>query len=281
MASRLILSGLRSIEECLRANPERVTKLLLVLGAPVASSGADLRARRGRKKIPIEANPREDSDEPLLAVMHEYEYAEFDELAAELKSAVDQGRRPIVLALDGLTDPHNLGAILRTAAFMGVAGVILPKDRAAVITDTVYRIASGGVEHLRIAKVTNLVSALKSLKDSGFWTVGFSEHAERPLNEMQCDFPAVIVIGNEEKGMRPLVRENCDHLVSLSGGGVLKSLNASVAAALAMAWATGALEGIDILPWLFDHRVRPCIQDRFRIGRSRQGDPLAVTLARA
>src|SRR5262249_26605876 len=129
------------------------------------------------------------------------------------------------------------------AAFMGVTGVVIPKDRAAVITETVYRIASGGVEYLRVCQVTNLVAALKVLKDSGLWIVGFSEHADRDIAEQKADVAPRIIVGNEEKGMRPLVKENCDFLVKLGGKGGLKSLNASVAAALAMAWATGTLNG--------------------------------------
>lgn len=237
MASRLILSGFRSIEECLRINPERIAKLL-VPGGKLAPRVQQLRDLAQKAGIRIEINPKPDPEEPLLAVLHEYQYADFNALLDELSGAIAQGQRPVVLALDGITDPHNLGAILRTAAFMGVAGVILPKDRAALITETVYRIASGGLEHLRVAQVTNLVTALKELKEIGFWSVGFSEHAKQAISEIRRDFPPVMVIGNEEKGMRPLVQDTCDFLVKLEAKGGLCSLNASVAAALAMAWAT-------------------------------------------
>lgn len=237
MASRLILSGLRSIEECLRANPDRIAKLLIPGGrlAPRIQQLRDLAQKQG---IRIEANPKHDPDDPVLAVMHDYEYADFDELVSELKDQLSAGSQPIVLALDGITDAHNLGAILRTAAFMGVTGVLIPKDRSAPVNDTVYRIASGGLEYLRVSQVTNLVSALQTLKEAGFWSVGFSEHAEQELSALRRDFAPVLIIGNEEKGMRQLVKENCDFLVKLSGKGGLKSLNASVAAALAMSWAT-------------------------------------------
>lgn len=238
MASRLILSGLRSIEECLKTNPERIAKILISGGrlSPRVQQIHDLAKKRG---IRIETNPKGDPDEPVLAMMHDYEYADFGDLTQELKGLIEGGKRPIVIALDGITDPNNLGAILRTAAFMGVHGVIIPKDRSAMITDTVYRIASGGLEYLRVAQVTNLVSALKELKEAGFWSVGFSEHADQSLTTLKRDFAPVIIIGNEEKGIRPLVKENCDFLVKLEPKGGLQSLNASVAGALAMAWATG------------------------------------------
>lgn len=238
MSSRLILSGLRSIEECLRTNPDRIAKVLVPAGK-LSPRFQQIRELAQKKGIRVEVNPKNDtSEEALIALLHDYQYADFDELLGELKQAVANGEQPVVVALDGITDPHNLGAILRTAAFMGISGVILPKDRSVAITDTVYRIASGGLEYLRVAQVTNLVSALESLKEIGFWSVGFSEHAEQELSALRNDFSPVIVIGNEEKGIRPLVKENCDFLVKLSGKGGLHSLNASVAGALAMAWAS-------------------------------------------
>ncbi|MEW6058466.1 MAG: 23S rRNA (guanosine(2251)-2'-O)-methyltransferase RlmB [Bdellovibrionota bacterium] len=237
MSSRLILSGLRSIEECIQTNPDRIAKLLVPPGklAPRIAQICEYAKKCG---VRLETNPRPDPEEPLLAILNEYQYAEFEALVDELRDALAQGQRPVVLALDGVTDPQNLGAILRTAAFMGIPGILLPKDRAAAINNTVYRVASGGLEYLRIARVTNLVSALKELKEIGLWSVGFSEHAPKSLSELKNDFPSILIIGNEEKGIRPLVRENCDFLVSMKGRGDLKSLNASVAAALAMAWAT-------------------------------------------
>ena len=241
MSSRLILNGFRSIEECIRINPDRIAKLLIPSGK-LSARVIQLRDLAQKKGIRIETNPKPDnSEEPVLALLHDYEYADFDGLLDELRGALQQGERPIVIAFDGITDPHNLGALLRTAAFMGVSGVILPKDRSATITDTVYRIASGGLEYLRVAQVTNLVSALEKLKEVGFWSVGFSEHAEQDLLTLKRDFAPVIVIGNEEKGLRQLVRENCDYLVKLQGKGGLQSLNASVAGALAMAWANGSV----------------------------------------
>ncbi|MBI3558638.1 MAG: 23S rRNA (guanosine(2251)-2'-O)-methyltransferase RlmB [Deltaproteobacteria bacterium] len=238
MASRLILSGFRSIEECLRANPDRIAKILVPAGR-LSPRVSELRDHAQKRGVRVEVNPNKaDGEEAVLAVLNDYEYAEFDALLDDLADSVKQGNRPVALALDGITDVHNLGAMLRTAAFMGVSAVILPKDRSALINETVYRIASGGLEYLRVTQVTNLVTALEKLKEVGFWSVGFSEHAEQDLAKLKNDFPPVIVIGNEEKGMRQLVKENCDFLVKLVGRGELHSLNASVAAALAMSWAS-------------------------------------------
>lgn len=236
MASRLILSGLRSIEECLRHNPGRIAKLLIPEGK-LPPRIEMIRSQAQKQGISIERNPKIDPDEPVLAVMRDYQYADFHMVLNELRVQIADGKRPIALALDGVTDPHNLGAILRTAAFMGVSLVVLPKDRSASINETVYRISSGGLEHLRVCQIGNLVSALKEFKEAGFWSVGFSEHADQSISELRRDFSPVLVIGNEEKGIRQLVRENCDFLVKIPGKGRLQSLNASVAASLAMGWA--------------------------------------------
>ena len=244
MAVRLILSGFRSIEECIRTNPDRIAKLLVPPGKHSLRIGqvCELAKKNG---IRVEINPKshahDQDDESVLAILHDYEYTDFEALLDEVKEAVAQGERPVILILDGITDPQNLGAILRSAAFMGVSGVILPKDRSVAINDTVYRIASGGLEHVRVCQVTNLVSAVQALKKVGFWIIGFSEHSSQKIGQLKNDFAPVIIIGNEEKGMRPLVKENCDFLVKFVGKSRLISLNASVAAALAMAWATEVL----------------------------------------
>ncbi|MGE4234577.1 MAG: 23S rRNA (guanosine(2251)-2'-O)-methyltransferase RlmB [Bacteriovoracia bacterium] len=237
MASRIILSSLRSIEECLTKNPERVSKLLVSTGK-LSPRVSHLKSLAEKSGIKVEFNPETNNAESALAVLKDYQYKDFSSVVQKLKEEINRGARPIVIALDGLSDPQNLGAILRTAAFMGVSAVILPKDRSVSITDVVYNVASGGLEHVNVSQVVNMASSLEELKEAGFWIVGFSENAEQDLNEIRQDFAPVIVIGNEEKGMRPLVTKLCDFQVKLSPKGGLKSLNASVAAALAMAWAT-------------------------------------------
>lgn len=235
MSAKINLSGLRSIEECLRASPQKILKILLPAGK-LSPRVEQIKQQAQKKGIRIENNSKMDGEEGVLALLNDFQYFDFDQLCNDLQEELSSGEQPSVLALDGVTDPQNLGAILRTAAFMGISAVILPKDRAATINDTAYRVASGGIEYLRIAQVSNLVYALKSLKEIGFWVVGLSEHATENLFKLKRDFSPVLVIGNEEKGIRPLVSENCDYLVSLEAKGKLKSLNASVAAALAMSW---------------------------------------------
>lgn len=136
------------------------------------------------------------------------------------------------LALDCLQDPHNVGAIFRTAAFFGVKGMIVTQDRSAPMNGTVYDVATGGVEHVPFSVETNLSRALSKAKDSGLWILGASEHAEQSISEIKPDRPWLLVIGNEEKGIRRLTRDHCDMLCSVPAIGNVTSLNASSAAAV-------------------------------------------------
>lgn len=144
------------------------------------------------------------------------------------------------LALDSIQDPQNLGAIFRTAAFFGVRGIVLPRDRSASLTETVYDVASGAVELVPHATVTNLSRALEAAKDAGVWIVGASEHAQRSAWELGPDRPWLLVLGNEERGLRRLTLERCDEVVAIEPRGELTSLNVSVAAGILMAVLTGA-----------------------------------------
>ena len=138
------------------------------------------------------------------------------------------------LALDQVVDPHNLGAVLRTALCAGVYAVLLPKDRSAPPTPAVSRISAGALEHVRIVQVVNLVRSLEALKSAGRWVVGLERGAEQSLYRADLRIPLVLVVGGEGKGMRSLVRRTCDLLVSIPQLGPLDSLNASVAAGVAL-----------------------------------------------
>lgn len=139
------------------------------------------------------------------------------------------------LALDCLQDPHNVGAIFRSAAFFGIRGIILTKDRSAPLTSTTYDVASGGMEHVPFAQVSNLASALKSAKTAGLWILGSSEHAPREVREIPRDRHWLLVIGNEEQGLRRLTLDLCDDVCRIAPQGAVGSLNASVAAGVMMA----------------------------------------------
>ncbi|MBI1345381.1 23S rRNA (guanosine(2251)-2'-O)-methyltransferase RlmB [bacterium] len=134
------------------------------------------------------------------------------------------------LALDCLQDPHNVGAIFRSAAFFGVRGILLTKDRSAPMSGTVYDVASGGVEAVPFAQVANLAAALKAAKEAGLWLLGSSEHARQDVAAISHDRPWLLIIGNEEQGLRRLTLDLCDETCAIPARGPVGSLNASVAA---------------------------------------------------
>jgi 23S rRNA (guanosine2251-2'-O)-methyltransferase len=150
----------------------------------------------------------------------------------DLLSALQTQRAPLLLALDGVQDPHNLGACLRTADACGALAVIVPRDRAAQLTPAVRKVAAGAAETTPVVAVTNLVRTLKLLKEAGLWIVGADAAAAKPAREVDLRGPLVLVLGAEATGLRQLTRQNCDFLVSLPQRGAVESLNVSVAAAM-------------------------------------------------
>ena len=139
-----------------------------------------------------------------------------------------------ILLLDSVTDPHNLGALTRTAVCAGLDGIIIPKDRSAPLSPAVSKSSSGALEHARLVQVTNIVSTINRLKQNGLWVVGLDRHAKKSVYETDLTCALAIVIGGEDKGIRPLVKKNCDVLVSIPQRGPINALNASVAGAIVM-----------------------------------------------
>lgn len=162
-----------------------------------------------------------------------FEVEDYKTLSLEtLLKTLNLTRNPLLIMLDGITDVHNLGAIIRTAEAGGVAGIIIPKHRSAKITGTVSKISSGAIEHMKIVEVTNLRNALEKLKDSGFWTVGTSLEANENYDKIFVDKPLCVVIGSEGKGMSKLLRKVVDFNVKIPMVGKTNSLNASVSAGI-------------------------------------------------
>jgi len=151
--------------------------------------------------------------------------------AAELEDllAANDGRGLLVL-LDGVEDPHNLGAIVRSSLAAGAQGVVIPERRAAGLTDTVERASAGALAHLPIARVKNLVRAMEEMKEAGYWLVGLDERADKNYTEVDLKGPIGLVLGSEGEGLHELTRKRCDYLVSIPTSGPVRSLNVSVAA---------------------------------------------------
>lgn len=144
------------------------------------------------------------------------------------------GQIGLIILLDGIEDPHNLGAIVRTALAAGAYGVVIPERRAAGLTDTVARASAGALAHLPVVKVTNLARAMEELKEAGYWLVGLDEHADKTYTEVDYTSPVGIVLGSEGQGLHELTRKRCDFVVSLPTTGPIKSLNVSVAAGVVL-----------------------------------------------
>jgi len=149
-------------------------------------------------------------------------------------NAVGPGQLGLIVLLDGVEDPHNLGAIIRTALAAGAHGVVIPERRAAGLTDTVARASAGALAHLPVAKVTNLVRTMEELKEAGYWLVGLDEQGEKNYTEVDYTSPVGIVLGSEGQGLHELTRKRCDFVVSLPTTGPVKSLNVSVAAGVVL-----------------------------------------------
>ena len=167
----------------------------------------------------------------VAAQVAPHEYLELDDLIAQAKAASEQ---PVIVVAEGITDPHNLGAIVRTAESLGAQGLVIPQRRAAGITSTVMKVAAGALEHLPVARVINLGRALESLKAAGFWIYGTAAEASQPLHTTQFSGPVALVVGSEGEGLSLLTQRSCDFLVSIPLAGKTPSLNASVAASMVL-----------------------------------------------
>ena len=169
------------------------------------------------------------SHQGVVAVTSSKQYTDLDDILA-----AKRGQYSLVLVLDGIEDPHNLGAILRTADASGADGVVVPERRAAGITGTVAKSSAGASEHLPVAKVTNISRTLAELKQKGLWIAGLDERGKQSYDEVDYKMNCAIVLGAEGKGLHDLVRKNCDFLLSIPMLGSVPSLNVSVAAGVVL-----------------------------------------------
>ena len=192
-----------------------------------------------RRRIPVEGQPPAELDRLVRGGIHQgvvaevapYAYADPDAL---LPAPGAEGHAPFLLILDGVVDPQNLGAIVRTAEGAGVDGVVLPRDRAAAVSPAAVRASAGATEHLAIARVTNLARYLAELQTRGLWIAGTDAAADRTIFETDLTGPLALVIGGEERGMRSLTRRHCDLLMRIPAVGRVASLNASAASAVCL-----------------------------------------------
>ena len=165
----------------------------------------------------------------VIAVVAAHDYSSVDDIFAR---AAEKGEPPLIVLCDELSDPHNLGAIIRTAECAGAHGVIIPKRRSVGLTAVVGKASAGAVEYMKVARVTNINTAIAELKSKGVWVFGTAAEGSIPMYKADLTVPAAIVIGNEGEGLSQLVRKNCDVMVSIPMKGRISSLNASAAASI-------------------------------------------------
>lgn len=223
--SRLVL-GIHPVREALRAS-RPLDKVIIAKGAagPRIQEIVDLCRTAS---VPMRFEPRETLDRTAKGIPHQNVIA-FGAVHGyvELDTVVEAAK--LLVVLDGVEDPHNLGAIVRTAHAAGATAIVVPERRAAPLTETVDRAAAGALEYLPIARVTNVTQSLDRLKELGFWIYGLDERGTELYHEVQYNSPTVIVMGGEGKGLHQNVQKHCDVLVRIPMAGAVSSLNVSVA----------------------------------------------------
>lgn len=228
--------GLHAVGEALRSRAKSISHVT------VARERSDLKLQRiidqcRATGIPIRFEPRHHLDRMAHTAGHQGVVASITAKAySDLEDVLDnkRGKYAFVIVLDGVEDPHNLGAILRTADAAGVDGVVIPERRAAGVTGTVAKVSAGASEHITVARVTNIARSVEELKARNVWTVGLDERGEQSYDEVDYNMDCALVLGAEGKGLHDLVRRRCDFLVSIPMLGSVPSLNVSVAAGIVM-----------------------------------------------
>lgn len=229
------IEGRNSVLELLESGKD-INKIFVTRGEKHGSINKILAIAKERKIIVVEKDKKqmeemaqEENYQGVIAIVPPFEYVEIDDI---LNTSKDRKEEPFVLILDGIEDPHNLGSIIRTAETAGVHGIIIPKRRAASVNSTVNKASAGAVEHMKIARVTNISDAIEELKQAGLWICGTDINAEKYYYNQDLTGPLGIVIGNEGKGISEKVKRNCDFTVKIPMKGKVTSLNASVSSGI-------------------------------------------------
>ncbi len=221
------------------ANPHRTIKMLFINQDRLDARMQDLLNAAQQKNIPVERLSAQKMNQRFADVVHQGVVASAGKLPeyieADLEGLLASSKQPcLILILDGVTDPHNLGACLRSADAAGVDFVIIPKDKNASITPVVSKVACGAAESIPLVRVTNLARAMEVIKQQGVWIYGAAGEAEASVYNLDCKTSIAIVMGAEDKGMRHLTRQQCDGLFSLPMLGTVTSLNVSVATGICL-----------------------------------------------
>ena len=232
-----VIEGRNAVIEALRAG-RNIDKIFIAKGEVDKTLGHIASKAREAGIVVVEADRRKldgmsitQAHQGVVALAAVREYVTVQDILA---IAEERGEPPFVIACDEISDPHNLGAILRTAECVGAHGVLIPKRRSAGLTTTVDKASAGAAEHMAVARVANMASALRELKEAGLWIYGTAADGASPLWKTDFSGPVCLVIGSEGDGMSRIVAEQCDFLVSIPMKGRVSSLNASASAAIVM-----------------------------------------------
>jgi 23S rRNA (guanosine2251-2'-O)-methyltransferase len=232
-----VVYGVNPVRELLRAGATSVSELWFAEGARGSVGELERLARgspariRSAPRTQLDRLAKTDRHQGVVAVVADFSYREPEDL---LTAAQSSGEPPLLVVLDGIEDPQNLGAIIRSAHALGAHGVVIPRDRAAGVTPAVAKASAGAVEHCPVARVTNVAQALDDLKDKGIWSVATDAGGERDLADLDLTGPIALVLGSEGRGVRPLVRRTADLVARIPMTGRVGSLNASAAAAICL-----------------------------------------------
>jgi 23S rRNA (guanosine2251-2'-O)-methyltransferase len=234
------LTGIHAVKEALEAG-RPFDRIVIARGRQDTRVEEIVQLARGRN-ISVRFEDRSQLDrladskdhQGVVALAAARAPATLEDLLAAANAGAGHGSKGLIVLLDGVEDPHNLGAIIRTALAAGAHGVVIPERRAVGLTDTVARASAGALSHLPVAKVTNLARTMEELKEAGYWLVGLDEEAEKSYTQVDYTSPVGIVLGGEGQGLHELTRKRCDFVVSLPTSGPVKSLNVSVAAGVVL-----------------------------------------------
>ncbi|HEY2459246.1 MAG TPA: 23S rRNA (guanosine(2251)-2'-O)-methyltransferase RlmB [Candidatus Acidoferrum sp.] len=234
------LTGIHAVREALESG-RAFDRIVIVRGRQDTRVEAIVQLAR-EKNVSVRFEDRGQLDrladskdhQGVVALVAARAVGRLEDVLEAANAAAARDEKGFIVLLDGVEDPHNLGAIIRSALAAGAHGLVIPERRAAGLTETVARASAGAISHLPVAKVTNLVRAMEELKEAGYWLIGLDERAEKTYTQADYNPPIGIVLGGEGKGLHDLTRKRCDFVVSLPTVGPVKSLNVSVAAGIVL-----------------------------------------------
>ncbi len=242
----VIIYGVNPVKEALTKDGSSVRKILAARAGSGRKKGRALEEiirLAGGLRIPVErlsaagltrAAGTQKHQGIAAMVARDYEYASLEEILGEVERKREAGGRGVVLVLDSIVDPGNLGSLIRAALSAGAVGVVIPRDRACPLTPVVAKASAGAISHMRVARVTNLVRAIDKVKGRGLWAVALEADGEQDIYSVDLSGDTAIVIGSEGSGLRRLVREACDQCAAIPMAGPVGSLNAAQAGAIAL-----------------------------------------------